>query len=199
MRKVELNMKEQTKYEIVKRFVDNNCTNYKNLSILLESSLKTAYNYVKKYKTHGKLAFKHGNNNRKPKNTKSQDFCNKILDIFDKIDCDINFKHFQVILKRDYHISVSYNFLYNLLTKHETIPLKPKKKLEKNFAKILNLNYLSTFHFLKLNKRLFLIIYLMILMLTLVKKDLNILVNLFKWMLLNIFGLVILKLIYTLR
>ena len=133
MRKVELNMKEQTKYEIVKRFVDNNCTNYKNLSILLESSLKTAYNYVKKYKTHGKLAFKHGNNNRKPKNTKSQDFCNKILDIFDKIDCDINFKHFQVILKRDYHISVSYNFLYNLLTKHETISPKAQKETRKKF------------------------------------------------------------------
>ena len=32
MRKVELTMKEQTKYEIVKRFVDNKCNNYKNLS-----------------------------------------------------------------------------------------------------------------------------------------------------------------------
>ena len=144
MRKVELNMKEQTKYEIVKRFVDNNCTNYKNLSSQLRSSLKTAYNYVKKYKTHGKLAFKHGNNNRKPKNTKSQDFCNKILDIFDKIDCDINFKHFQVILKRDYHISVSYNFLYNLLTKHETISPKAQKETRKKFRQ--NIKFKLTKH-----------------------------------------------------
>ena len=35
MRKVNLTMKEQTKYEIVKRFVDNKCTNYKNLALQL--------------------------------------------------------------------------------------------------------------------------------------------------------------------
>ena len=49
MRKVNLTMKGQTKYEIVKRFVDNKCTNYKNLALQLNSSLKTAYNLVSRY------------------------------------------------------------------------------------------------------------------------------------------------------
>ena len=40
MRKVNLTMKGQTKYEIVKRFVDNKCTNYKNLALQLNSFLK---------------------------------------------------------------------------------------------------------------------------------------------------------------
>lgn len=52
MRKVVLTMKELTKYEIVKRFVDNKCTNYKNLALQLNSSLKTAYNLVNKYRSY---------------------------------------------------------------------------------------------------------------------------------------------------
>ena len=60
MRKVELTMKEQTKYEIIKRFVDNKCTNYKNLALQLNLSLKIAYNLVNKYKQYGKAAFSHG-------------------------------------------------------------------------------------------------------------------------------------------
>lgn len=133
MRKVELTMKEQTKYEIVKRFVDNKCSNYKNLALQLNSSLKTAYNLVKKYKQYGKTAFSHGNHNRKPFNTKSEDFCNKIITIYEKIDCDVNFKHFLVILKRDYNINVSYNFLYTLFEKHGLISPKAQKDTKKKY------------------------------------------------------------------
>jgi len=55
LRKVELTMNEQTKYEIVKQFIDNKSTNYKSLSVKLCSSLKTAYNLVKKYKDQGTI------------------------------------------------------------------------------------------------------------------------------------------------
>lgn len=133
MRKVELTMKEQTKYEIIKRFVDNKCTNYKNLSLQLNSSLKTAYNLVKKYKQNGKAAFSHGNHNRKPSSTKSEEFCNNIISIYEKIDCDVNFKHFQVILKRDYNIIVSYNFLYSLFEKRGIISPKAQKDTKKAY------------------------------------------------------------------
>ena len=79
MRKVNLTMKGQTKYEIVKRFVDNKCTNYKNLALQLNSSLKTAYNLVSRYKLNGKESFSHKNHNRKPSTTYSASlkyFCN---------------------------------------------------------------------------------------------------------------------------
>lgn len=133
MRKVELTMKEQTKYEIVKRFIDNKCTNYKNLSAQLNTSLKTAYNYVKKYKLSGKSSFSHGNHDRKPQTTKSDELCNQILSIFDKIECDINFKHFQVILKRNYNITVSYNFLYTLLSKHGFVSPKAQRETKRKY------------------------------------------------------------------
>jgi hypothetical protein len=45
MRKIELTMNEQTKYEMIKQFVDNRERNIKRLSIKLNCSLKTAYNY----------------------------------------------------------------------------------------------------------------------------------------------------------
>lgn len=135
MRKVVLTMKELTKYEIVKRFVDNKCTNYKNLALQLNSSLKTAYNLVNKYKQYGKSAFSHGNHNRKPSNTKSQEFCDKIISIYNKIDCDINFRHFLDILKRDYNIIVSYNFLYNLFVKYDIISPKAQKETKKAYRR----------------------------------------------------------------
>ncbi len=94
MSEVELTMKEQTKYEIVKRFVDNNCKNYKNLAIQLNLSLKTAYNLFKKYNEKDKSAFIHKNHNRKPATTKSEELCNQIITIFNKIERDINFKYF---------------------------------------------------------------------------------------------------------
>lgn len=139
MRKVELTMKEQTKYEIVKRFVDNKCTNYKNLALQLNSSLKTAYNLVNKYKQFGKVIFSHGNHDRKPARTKSEVFCKKILSIYESIDCDINFKHFLVILKRDYNISVSYNFLYCLLTKNGYISPKAQRDTKTTYRQ--NIKY----------------------------------------------------------
>ena len=51
MRKIELTMNEQTKYEMVKQFVDNGERNIKQLSIKLNSSHKTEDNYVAKKKS----------------------------------------------------------------------------------------------------------------------------------------------------
>jgi hypothetical protein len=53
------------KYDIIKSFVDNNSSNFKQLSIKLNSSLKTAYNLVNKYKQFGKEAFRHKNHDHK--------------------------------------------------------------------------------------------------------------------------------------
>lgn len=40
MKGIYLNMQEETKYEIVKSFVDNKSINFKNLALKLNSSLK---------------------------------------------------------------------------------------------------------------------------------------------------------------
>jgi hypothetical protein len=71
LRKVELTMSDQIKYEIVKQFVDNKSTNYKALTIKLCASTRTAYNLVKKYKKFCKEGFRHKNHEHKPIRTKS--------------------------------------------------------------------------------------------------------------------------------
>ena len=129
MRKIELTMNEQTKYEMVKQFVDNGERNIKRLSIKLNCSLKTAYNYVAKYKANGKEAFSHGNHKHKPITTIDESICNKIIELYTKIstETNVNFRHFCLILERDYDINVSYTFLHKLLSSRSFYSPKCKK------------------------------------------------------------------------
>ena len=146
MRKIELTMNEQTKYEMVKQFVDNGERNIKRLSIKLNCSLKTAYNYVAKYKANGKEAFSHGNHKHKPTTTIDGSISNKIIEIYSKIsiDTNVNFRHFRLILERDYNIKVSYTFLHNLLSSNSFYSPKCKKatrsKRNKQIKQKLQLN-----------------------------------------------------------
>lgn len=134
MRKVNLTMQEQTKYEIIKSFVDNNLKNYKHLATKLNCCLKTAYNLVEKYHTKGKEGFSHGNHYHKPAIAKADSLKDEIIAIYnDKMQrADVNFSHFRDLLKRDHHINVSYNFIYNLLSSHSFYsPICQRKTIRK--------------------------------------------------------------------
>lgn len=128
LRKVELTMNEQSKYDIVKQFIDNKSTNYKALSIKLCSSIKTAYNLVKKYKDQGKEGFRHKNHDHKPAHTKSNELKQEIINLYKNIGNDVNFNHFRMILKRDYNIIISYNFIHQLLSKEDFYSPKCQRK-----------------------------------------------------------------------
>lgn len=126
MKGILLTMQEQTKYEIVKSFVDNKATNYKNLSLKLNCSLKTAYNLVKKYNQYGKIAFRHKNHDNKPVNTISDEIKKQIVELYSTLGGDINFSHFTHILSRDYNINISRSVVHNLL--RETNFYSPKSR-----------------------------------------------------------------------
>lgn len=128
LRKVELTLNEQSKYEIVKQFVDSKSTNFKALSVKLGSSLKTAYNLVKKYHELGKEGFRHKNHDHKPIRTKPDELKHAILELYHSIGLDTNFTHFKTIIKRDYDICVSYNFLHQLFAKEELYSPKCQRK-----------------------------------------------------------------------
>lgn len=115
MKGITLTMNEQTKYEIVKAFVDNKSTNFKNLSIKLNCCLKTAYNLVNKYNKFGKSAFRHKNHDNKPIHTINENTKKQIIQIYDCLGHDINFSHFSDILIRDYQINVSRSVVHNVL------------------------------------------------------------------------------------
>ena len=115
MKGIKLTVNEQFKYETIKSFVDNNSTNFKNLAIKLNCSLKNAYNLYHKYKKFGKDGFRHKNHNHKPIHTISPDIIDRIIEIYSSLGADINFSHFTHILKRDYNISVSRSVIHNTL------------------------------------------------------------------------------------
>lgn len=63
MRKVDLRMNEQAKYDIIKKLVDTN-GNKKNAAIKLNCSMRTVNRLIFKYKKEGKQGFIHKNRGR---------------------------------------------------------------------------------------------------------------------------------------
>ena len=65
IRKVELTMDEQKKYEVIKKLVDEN-GNKSRAALTLGLTPRHINRLVKAYKEKGKAAFVHGNRGRKP-------------------------------------------------------------------------------------------------------------------------------------
>ena len=134
MRKVELRMNEQEKYDVIKR-VANNEISVSRASILLRCTTRSIYNLVKVYKEKGKVGFVHGNRDRKPSITKSDELKEKILNLFKSDSYEgVNFNHFLELLKRE-NINVSYNFLYKLLKNEGYISPKCNKNTRREHNK----------------------------------------------------------------
>ena len=143
MKGITLTMNEQSKYDIFKSIVDINSSNFKQLSIKLNSSLKTAYNLVNKYKQFGKEAFRHKNHDHKPIHTIDSETRSKIIDIYSNMGININFSHFKDILMRDYNINVSRSVVYNILRSADFYSPKSRKATIKKRNDLIKLKLLN--------------------------------------------------------
>lgn len=130
MRKVDLSMEEQQKYEIIKNLVDNG-GNKKRAAVILNCTVRNINILINKYKTQGKNAFRHKNANRKPKHTLSQDQINTILLLFENKYFDANWNHFRQLLLENENIKISYNCLHTLLTAAGLLSPKAHRKTKK--------------------------------------------------------------------
>ena len=139
MRKVELRMNEQEKYEIIKELVDHN-GNKNRASKKLGISRRQVDRLIIKYKEKGKSAFIHGNRAKKPVNALDNSISEDIILLYRNKYQDWNFNHFKEFLKKDENIDVSYDFIYKTLTKAGFLSPKARKKLNGN---TLNKNYLK--------------------------------------------------------
>jgi len=153
-RGIELNMKEQEKYEIVKDYVDLKINNHKRLADQLGCSVKHTYVLIDNYEKYGKEAFRHKSRGRVSSKKTPQSIVDNIIQIYESISQgDINFTHFQEILEETYNIKISYQTLWSILTKvdyyspkmHKTTKNKLKLKLKQSTLKeqktIVNKNY----------------------------------------------------------
>ena len=81
MRKVELRMNEQNKYEIIKKLVDTNGN--KKRAATKQCTVRTINRLIIKYKEQGKKGFVHGNRGRLPaSSTVPLDIKNKIISLY---------------------------------------------------------------------------------------------------------------------
>ena len=134
MKEIELNERELQKYNVIKQLVETNGD--KNVAAKqLNVSLRHINRLITKYNTEGIEGFNHGNKGKAPKNTKDQETRDLILSLYENKYKNISFQSFQHLLKKNENITLSYSFIYNLLTnnsykspkKHKTVNRKYKK------------------------------------------------------------------------
>ena len=134
MRKVELRMNEQLKYEIIKEHVEHG-GNKKKIALKLSITIRQVDRLIAKYKEKGKSIFVHGNRSRKPINTLDKSISEDIILLYKNKYQDWNFKHFYEWLIEKEHFRISYKFVYNTLTKEGILSPKARKKTKREFAK----------------------------------------------------------------
>ena len=106
MRKVELTVNEQRKYEVIKKLVETN-GNKKRAAKTLGVTERTINRLINRYKTEGKAAFSHGNKGRIPSNAISPQLHNEIVTLYlNKYD-GANFRHFRELLAKNDGINIS--------------------------------------------------------------------------------------------
>ena len=134
MRKVELRMNEQAKYETIKEYVDHG-GNKERVAHKLGISPRQVNRLIKIYKDKGKAGFVHGNRNRQPVNTLHRELTDKIVDLYSRKYQGFNFKHFTEKLNEVENIKVSYKVVYQILSTAEINSPKIQKKTKRKRAK----------------------------------------------------------------
>ena len=130
MRKVDLRMNEQLKYDVIKKLVDSN-GNKKNAAIKLNCSLRTVNRLIVKYKEEGKQGFVHKNRGRKPASAFSDDIKAKVIDLYNTKYFDANLLHFSQLLAKHEGIQVSDTTINHWLRESDILSPKARRKTKR--------------------------------------------------------------------
>lgn len=134
MRKVELRMNEQKKYDVIKELVDHNGSK-ERAALKLGITQRQVNRLIIKYKERGKQGFVHGNRSRKPAITLDKSLSEDIILLYKTKYQGFNFRHFKEYLEEEENIKVSYDFIYKTLTGAGILSPKSRKKTKKEFIK----------------------------------------------------------------
>lgn len=137
MRKVDLEMNEKEKYEVIKKLVDAN-GNKTRAAIKLNLTRRQIDRLILKYKNEGKQAFVHGNRGKMPVNTVPEDVKQNIIDLYKNKYYDANFTHFTEFLVNEEKIYVSEFFVRSLLKENDIVSPKANRKTRREFVKKLH-------------------------------------------------------------
>ena len=145
IRKVELSMDEQKKYEVIKSLADHPAPNKQRAALTLGCTVRHINRMLKGYKEHGKAYFIHGNRGRKPANTIPNETRNLVVDLYRNKYYDANFEHFTELLGKHEDIYISPSAVMSILeaeyilspkaTKAKKKRIKEQLKADKKAAK----------------------------------------------------------------
>lgn len=134
MRKVELTMNEQTKYEIIKNLVDSK-GNKQRAAVKIGCTVRNVDRLIKRYKEQGKAGFSHGNHRKKPISTISPERRNEIVVLYENKYFDSNLRHFTELLGRIEDIHISESSVRSILLSENILSPKAHKSTKRALKK----------------------------------------------------------------
>lgn len=135
IRKVELTMDEQKKYEVIKALADHKKPNKQRAALTLGCSVRHVNRMLKGYKELGKGFFVHGNRGRKPANTIPDDTRDLVVDLYRNKYYDSNFQHFSELLSRNEGINISASAVASILESRYILSPRVTKAKKKRIKK----------------------------------------------------------------
>ena len=108
MRKINLTMNEENKYQIIKEVADGKLKKT-TAEVRLNLSRRQINRLVQVYQTQGKAGFIHGNRSRKPRHAISQTLRETVVTLYVEKYSPANFAHFTELLAENEGIELSYS------------------------------------------------------------------------------------------
>ena len=105
IRKVELSVDEQIKFETIKNIVDHG-GNKQRAALKLNMTVRHINRLIQAYQRYGKAAFVHGNRGRKPSTTTTEDIRASVVDLYRTKYYEANFTHYTELLAREEKIKL---------------------------------------------------------------------------------------------
>jgi len=136
MRKVVLTLKEQEKYDVIKKLVETN-GNKKRAANKLKITERQINRLIAGYKEFGKQFFVHGNRGRKPSHALSVEQKNQIEDLYNTKYFDCTYTQFSEFLAERENIFVSIDEVRCILKERFILSPRSHKITRKNIKKLL--------------------------------------------------------------
>ena len=134
LRKVNLRMNEDLKYNVIKELVDHN-GNKKRAALKLKCTNRNINRLIVAYKTKGKNGFIHGNRGKIPATAIPMEIRSKVINLYLEKYSDCNLTHFTEILKEDLNIDISSTTINSWLRDEFVLSPKARRKTKRYLKK----------------------------------------------------------------
>lgn len=143
VKRIELKMNEQHKYDIIKSLVDHN-GNKKAAAVKLGCTERHVNRLIHNYKQSGKQAFQHGNTGRKPVHSFTDEQKNDILTIYNNKYYDATFSYASELFAENEGIQISPSALTKLMYENFTTSPRTTKAVRKRLSNALRMEQAKT-------------------------------------------------------